>query len=436
MPDMIKNSDNLMAKVLGTDPSSGRSRRRKRLLLAVAAVGIIGLTVLLLSWLRTSGSKVDYITADVTRGVLTVTISATGNLAPINQVDVGSEVSGLVVSVNVDDNDKVTKGQLLAQIDLSKLNDEVARAKASLTSAEAKLAQTQATVAEAKANLARLREVLELSGGKVPAKTEIDAAEANLQRAIADEASAKGTVENARAELGVNQTNIKKATITSPVDGVVLDRQVEPGQTIQAAFSAPVLFTIAESLAQMKLEVDIDEADVGDVREGQAATFTVDAYPNRTYHATVERVRLGSTTTSGIVSYEAVLTFTNDDLSLRPGMTGNASITTLHRENVIIVPAAAFRWSPPAAQGRASEPDSKRGLVNSLMPRPPDRDEKKVAGFATSANQQQTLWVLKEGKPEPLVVTVGASNGRMTEVASENLEPGTKVITETAIPLR
>jgi multidrug efflux pump subunit AcrA (membrane-fusion protein) len=338
MTDMTKDPDELMAKVLGTDPSAGRRRRRVRLLVTAAAIAVIALAVLVLSYLRRQGSKVEYITTEVARGNLTVTISATGNLAPMNQVDVGSEVSGLIVSVFVDDNDKVTKGQVLAQIDLSKLNDEVAKSKANLTSAEAKLAQTQATV--------------------------------------------------------------------------------------------------AESRAQMKLEVDIDEADVGDVREGQDATFTVDAYPNRTYHATVERVRLGSTTTSGIVSYEAVLTFTNDDLSLRPGMTGNASITTLNRENVILVPAAAFRWSPPAAQGRAPSPDSKRGLVNSLIPHPPDREEKKTAGFFTSANQQQTLWVLREGKPDPMVVTVGASNGRVTEVTSGNLEPGTKVITETAIPVQ
>jgi HlyD family secretion protein len=436
MNDMTKNPDDLLAKVLGTDASSGRSRRRTRWLVAAAAVAVVALAVLTLSWLRKNGSKVEYVTVDVVRGNLTVAISATGNLAPINQVDVGSEVSGLIVSVFVDDNDKVTKGQILAQIDLSKLNDEVAKSRASLASAEAKLAQTQATVAESRANLDRLRQVLELSGGKVPAKTEIDAAEANLQRAIADEASAKGTVENTRAELSVNLTNIKKATITSPVDGVVLERKVEPGQTIQAAFSAPVLFTIAENLAQMKLDVDVDEADVGDVREGQAAAFTVDAYPNRTYHATVQRVRLGSTTTSGIVSYKAVLTFTNDDLSLRPGMTGNANITTLNRENVILVPAAAFRWSPPAATAEPSSSPSKGGLVNSLLPRPPDRDSKKVAGAVSSTEKEQTLWVLKEGKPMALVVTVGATNGRLTEVSSQNLEPGTKVITETAIPIK
>jgi HlyD family secretion protein len=434
MNNKAQQTDELLAKVLGTDPSSGRSRKRKRMFLALAVIAVVAGGILLSSWLRKNGTKTEYVTVDAVRGNLTVAISATGNLAPIKQIDVGSEVSGLVASVYVDDNDKVTKGQLLAQIDLSKLNDEVARAKAGVTSAEAKLGQTQATVAESRANLARLREVLQLSGGKVPAKTEIDAAEANFQRAVADEASAKGSVANTRAELSVNQTNIKKATIASPVDGVVLERKIEPGQTIQASFSAPVLFTIAENLAQMKLEVDVDEADVGDVREGQAASFTVDAYPNRTYHAIVQRVRLGSTKTSGIVSYKAVLTFTNDDLSLRPGMTGNAVITTLNRENVLLLPAAAFRWSPPDAGAGAPAPGSKGGLVNSLMPRPPDRDEKKTAGIVASTDTQQTVWVLRDGKPAAVIVKVGASNGRLTEVTSGNLEPGAKVITETAIP--
>jgi HlyD family secretion protein len=377
---------------------------------------------------------VEYITTDVVRGNLTVTVQATGNLAPTNEVTVGSEISGQVVSVYVDDNDKVTKGQILAQIDLSKLNDEVAKSKASLTSAEAALAQKQATVVEAKATLARMKEVQSLSGGKVPAKTEIDTAEANLQRAIAEEASARANVENARAELSYNQTNVKKATITSPVDGVVLERKVEPGQTVQASFSAPELFIIAENLAQMKLEVDVDEADVGDVREGQAATFTVDTYPGRAYNATVQRVRLGSTTTSGIVSYEAVLTFSNDDLSLRPGMTANAEITTLHRENVVLVPAAALRWTPPAAIAPARK---NGGLVGSLMPGPPGRErEQKVPGAVVSTEKEQTVWILKDGQPEPVRVSVGASNSRLTEVISGNLEPGMKVITETATPAK
>lgn len=425
----------LMAKVLGTDASSGRSRRLKRWLVPAIAIVLVGLAILIYGWVRKSGTKVEYVTADVTRGDLTVTVQATGNLAPTNEVTVGSEVSGQIITVNVEDNDKVTKGQILAQIDLSKLNDEVAKSKASMTSAEASLTQTQATVAEAKATLSRMKEVQTLSGGKVPAKTEMDSAEASYQRAVAEEASARANVENARAMLSYSQTNVKKATIVSPVDGVVLDRKVEPGQTVQASFSAPELFIIAENLAQMKLEVDVDEADVGDVRAGQTATFTVDTYPGRTYHATVQRVRLGSTTTSGIVSYEAVLTFGNDDLSLRPGMTANAEITTLSRENVILVPAAAFRWSPPAA-GAGAPARKNGGLVGSLMPGPPDRDRQKVAGAVTSTEKEQTLWILKDGKPEAVRVTVGAANGRLTEVTSGGLEPGMKVITETAVAVK
>lgn len=436
MSNHSTNPDDLMAKVLGTDASSGRSRRLKRVLVPAAAIVVIVLAVLVYGWIRKGGSKVGYVTADVVRGDLSVTISATGNLAPTNEVTVGSEVSGQIIAVNVEDNDKVTKGQVLARIDLSKLNDEVAKSQAGLTSAEASLAQTRATVAEATATLARMKEVQALSGGKVPARTEMDSAEASYQRAVAEEASARANVENARAMLSYNLTNVKKATITSPVDGVVLERKVEPGQTVQASFSAPELFIIAENLAQMKLEVDVDEADVGDVREGQSAVFTVDTYPGRVYHATVRRVRLGSTTTSGIVSYEAVLAFSNDDLSLRPGMTANAEIKTLDRENVVLVPAAAFRWTPPATDA-ASPARKNGGLVGSLMPGPPDRDrQQKVAGAVTSTEKEQTLWVLRDGKPEPVTVTVGASNGRLTEITSGNIEPGTKVITETAIAAR
>jgi len=431
MTNQTPNNDDLLAKVLDGNAGTGHFSKRKRLLIIGGVIAVVLAVLLLLIWRRNNEAKVQYVTADVVRGDLTVSISATGNLAPTNQVDVGSELSGTVVSVFVDDNDRVKKGQALAQIDISKLNDEVAKSKANLVSAEANLDQMRATVAEARATLSRQLEVQKLSEGKVPAKTEIDTAEANLQRALAQEASAKGTVENTRAELSSNQINIKKATICSPVDGVVLERKIEPGQTVAAAFSAPVLFIIAESLTQMELQVDVDEADVGDVREGLAATFTVDAYPDRVYHALVKRMRLGSTTTEGIVSYETVLTFTNDDLSLRPGMTGNAEITTLSRQNVILVPSSALRWTPPTA---ADEPEeaSGGGLVSSLMPGPPGRDDKKVAGVIASTEKVQTLWVLQEGKPVSLRVTVGASNGRLTEVSSAKLEPGMKVITETA----
>ncbi|MDP2964075.1 MAG: efflux RND transporter periplasmic adaptor subunit, partial [Sulfurimicrobium sp.] len=239
---------------------------------------------------RSTASAPQYLAEEVARGNLTVTVSATGNLQPTNQVDVGSELSGTIEAVLVDDNDRVQKGQLLARLDLSKLNDQVAKSGAALASAEAQVEQMRATVAESRANLARLRQVAELSGGKVPSKTELDTAQATLDRSIASEASARAAVTQAQATLKSDHTNLAKASIRSPIDGVVLARKVEPGQTVAASLQAPVLFTLAENLAQMELQVDVDEADVGQVHEGQTATFNVDAYAGRKYPASITRV--------------------------------------------------------------------------------------------------------------------------------------------------
>jgi HlyD family secretion protein len=184
----------------------------------------------------------------------------------------------------------------------------------------------------------------------------------------------------------------------------------------------------------MKLEVQIDEADVGDVQNGQMATFTVDAYPNRTYQAKVDRLCLGAITTSGIVSYKAVLSVNNDDLSLRPGMTANAEIITLKREKAILAPIAGFRWSPPVQVSTSQTSGTNGGLVDKLMPRPPrpDENKEKEAASVNSRESQQTIWILKNGQPEAVSVTVGASNGSQAEIVSGNVEPGMKVITGTA----
>jgi len=434
MTKLDTNPDELMTRVLGTHPESKRSRRRKVLIFTISAIVLIAVIIMTTSYFKKKGSQIEYLTSEIVQGDLTVSISATGNLAPVKKVEVGSEVSGQVIAVYVEENDRVTKGQVLAQIDLSKIKEQVAQSEANLSAAEAQLAEAQATVAEVKTKLTRYREVFELSGGKVPAKTELETAEADLQRALASEASAKANVDNAKAELGVNQTNLKKATITSTVDGVVLSREIEPGQTIQASFSTPTLFTIAENLTQMKLEVQIDEADVGDVQNGQMATFTVDAYPNRTYQAKVDRLCLGATTTSGIVSYKAVLSVNNDDLSLRPGMTANAEIITLKREKAILAPIAGFRWSPPVQVSTSQTSGTNGGLVDKLMPRPPrpDENKEKEAASVNSRESQQTIWILKNGQPEAVSVTVGASNGSQAEIVSGNVEPGMKVITGTA----
>jgi HlyD family secretion protein len=367
-----------------------------------------------------------YKTEAATIGLLVVKVSATGNLQPTNQVEVGSELSGIVDRVFVDDNDKVRKGQVLARLDLSKLQDAVAKSRASLVAAEAQVRQTQATVDEAREVLGRFRQVAELSGGKVPSKTEMDTAVANLKRAEANEASARASVIQARANLQSDETNLGKASIRSPIDGVVLARKVEPGQTVAASFQAPVLFTLAEDLSKMELQVDVDEADVGQVKVGQKAVFTVDAWPGREYDAVITRVGYGSQVKDGVVSYLTVLQVGNDDLSLRPGMTGTAEITTLARDKTLLVPNAALRFTPAATAGAKEKPA--RGVASFLMPRLP-RQTPKTKEPAKGGLQH--VWVLRDGQPVAIEVKTGATNGRVTEITGGALTAGMQVITET-----
>ncbi len=259
-------ADAELAKIIGSEPARGRFRVLRWL---VALAVLAGLAAGGFLWFRSgpdANAAPQYQTEPLSRGNLRVTVSATGKLAPVNQVDVGSELSGTIEAVLVDDNDRLSKGQVLARLDIAKLRDQSAKSRAALASAEAKVLQTVATVKETRANLGRLRQVAKLSGGKVPAPTELETAEAMVDRAVADEAGARAAVEEARATLRSNETDLTKASIRSPIDGVVLQRKVEPGQTVAASLQAPVLFTLAENLAQMELQVDVDEADVGQVQ--------------------------------------------------------------------------------------------------------------------------------------------------------------------------
>lgn len=379
--------------------------------------------VLLALWLGRSGGEnagIRFITEEVGKGNLLVTVSATGNLYPTNQVDIGSELSGTIEKVLVDENDRVKKGQILASLDLSKLTDQVNKSQAAVVAAEAQVAQMRATVKESQANLARLRKVAELSGGKVPSKAELDTAEAALLRAEANEVNAQAAVAQAQATLKSDRTNLGKATIKSPIDGIVLIRKVEPGQTVAASLQAPVLFTIAEDLSKMELRVDVDEADVSQVHPGQTAGFSVDAWPGRAFPATIERVGFGSQTKDGVVSYKAILQVSNQDLSLRPGMTATAEIQTAKHDNVILIPNAALRFTPPVQNA------SNGGLLSKILPSGPRRQPKKVKNNGS----EQQVWVLRENKPAAVPVKVGLSNGRYTEVLGGELQPGMQVITD------
>jgi HlyD family secretion protein len=281
-------------------------------------------------------------------------------------------------------------------------------------------------VEESRAQLGRLKRLREVSRGTDPSTHDIDAAEAALKRALADRASAKAGVAEAEATLESNEIDLGKSVIRSPVDGVVLVRAVEPGQTVAASLQTPVLFVLAEDLTSMELHVSVDEADVGRVRAGQKATFTVDAYPDRTFSAEIVEVHYGSQEVDGVITYEAVLNVDNRDLSLRPGMTATATILAEEVEDAVLIPNAALRFSPPAQD----EAEPKIGLVARLLPRPPRSPSKN--SHQSSENQQQRVWILQDGQPRAVPVTVRATDGIMTELVKGDVEPGTPLIVEVA----
>lgn len=411
-----------LAKMLNLDQAAGPFRNSRRWLIAAGAV--FALVLVAMWWASGDDAAVRYTTQPVKRGNLTVTVTATGTLQPTNKVDVGSELSGIIKSVSADYNQRVKAGQVLARLDTTKLEAQRLQSQAALESAQAKVLQAQATAREARSQLTRFREVRELSGGKVPSQQDFEAAEATFERAQADEANARAQVAQAQATLNATRTDLAKAVIRSPINGVVLTRSVEPGQTVAASFQAPVLFTIAEDLTRMELHVDVDEADVGHVKEGQHATFTVDAYPDRPFPARTTQVRFGSKSTEGVVTYEALLTVNNAELALRPGMTATAAIVVDQIENALLVPATALRFAPPQTE-TADEGGS--GLVGRLMPRPP-RSAPKSQQDANSKSKQ--VWILRDGQPTALAVTVGATNGIMTVVTGGELAEGMAVITD------
>ncbi len=375
----------------------------------------------------------SFVTEPVQRGTLNVTVSADGTLQPTRSVNIGSELSGTVARVLVDVNDRVKKGQVLVELDTAKLRDQIARSRAALASAQAGVAQAVATLKEAQANLARLEDVQKLSGGKVPAPTEIDTARAALDRARAAEASARASVASAQAQLSTDETNLSKASIRAPIDGVVLTRTVDPGNAVAASLQAVTLFTLAENLSRLQLEVNVDETDVGLVANGQKATFTVGAYLNRRYPATVTRVAYGSTKTDNVVTYTTRLDVDNQDLTLRPGMTATATIQTSERQPSLLVPNTALRFTPAGAAAASAPAGNSGGIVSKLMPRPPGGVARRSAGVAGNGNAvgaSRQLWVLRDGAPVAVRVTAGATDGKRTEVSGAGLAEGDAVIVD------
>ena len=378
---------------------------------------------------KTNNAAPAYVTTPLSKGNITLTVSANGTLQPTRSVNIGSELSGTVKRVLVDVNDRVKAGQVLVELDASKLSDQVTRSRAALAAAQALLAQSVATVAEARATLARFEEVARLSGGKVPSATELDSARAAVDRAVAAQDSAQANVTVARATLSTDETNLSKASIRSPLDGVVLSRSVDPGNAVAASLQAVTLFSVAQSLTQLQLEASVDEADVGSIAVGQKASFTVSSYPSRHFPATIRRVAFGATTVNNVVTYVTTLDVDNTDLSLRPGMTAVATIVATERDDVLLVPNTALRFSPTAAAAGAAKSGSGTSILSKMLPRPP-RNNTKVAGTESKAPGARQIWVLRDGQATAIQVRSGISDGRMTEVSGEGLAPGLAVITD------
>lgn len=385
-----------------------------------------------------------YGTEPIQRGDIKLVVTATGNLEPTNQVTIGSELSGTTQEVFVDTNDKVTKGQPLAKIDVRRLSAQIDSSRASLNSAKAKITQIEATLKENEANLARQEELLKLSGGKTPSEAVMVATRAAVDRARADLAAAKAAAQQTEADVRANESDLAKSTLRSPIDGIVLKRTLEPGQTVAASFTAPELFIIAENLEHMKLKVAVAEADIGRLAPGQKASFTVDAWPDRTYTATVTKVAFGSVIKENVVTYETELEVTNDDLSLRPGMTATADINVAESKSVLLVPSAALRFDPNAAAAALGGPGGaqKNSFVQTLMPRgprrsntkgPPRPDKDKKAEKVIPGGRAH-VWVLRDGKPEELQVITGLSDGRHVEVSGEGVTEDLPVIIRALAP--
>ena len=404
-------------RALGLGTGARTTRLFKRLIwLAVLAALVAG------GWWwwqarQSAANTVSYETQAAEKGSLTVSVTATGTLQPTTQVDVSSEMSGIVRSVKVDDNSQVKQGDVLAELDTERYSAQLRSLQASLEAAKAKLADAKASLTAANLTLDRQRSLQRK--GLTPTQDR-DNAVASQLRAEATVAGAEAEIDIAKSNLSLKQLDIGKSTIRSPINGIVLKRAAEPGQTVASSLQAPILFTLAEDLTRMQLEAEIDEADIGTVKVDQKATFTVDAYGGRDFSAIIQSIQFSPKTENGVVTYKAVLTVDNADLSLRPGMTATAKIVTQEIQDALLVPNAALRYNPPAAA--KSEGFSISRLFLPRMPSSRGQPKQTTDG-------ERTVWTLKDNAPVAIKVTTAESDGRMTVVSKGEVTAGMPLIT-------
>ncbi len=368
----------------------------------IGSVVVLILIVITVFAFSRKGNGPEYRAEPVTRGDIRQTITATGTVNAVTTVLVGTQVSGTIKSLFADFNSRVKKGQLIAQIDPAVFEAQVQQSQANLLSAQAGLDKANASLVDAKRSFERNKALFEKN--LIP-RSDLDTAETNYETAKAQVGSAKAQIEQAKASLALDQTNLKHTRIISPVDGVVISRNVDVGQTLAASFQTPTLFTIAEDLTKMQIDTNVAESDIGVVKVGQEVEFSVDAYPDITFKGKVWQIRKAPITVQNVVTYDVVIQVNNKDLKLMPGMTANVSVIITTRQDVLRITNAGLRF-------RFSDKPAGAG------------------GAGTAEKKGPVVWVLEQGKPKRVSITPGISDGNYTEVVSGDLKEGEQLLVE------
>jgi HlyD family secretion protein len=396
-----------VAQVLAEE--SQRSGRRSSVFWIILAVFAIGAAALGWWWFSgaTERSARSYLTEPATIADIRVTVVATGTLKPTTEADVSSATSGTIVSVYAKANDRVVKRQVLAQLDMGDLQARLAGAIAKVSSQKANLLVAEVNLADAEAALARTQA---LSSGQSVSVRDLELAASAAKRAQAQHALAEAQLRAAQADLQSSRNDYDKACICSPITGIVLEANVTPGQAITAAGLGEPLFSLAADLTRLDLQIDIDEADIGSVDEGDTASFTVGAWPERAFSGVIREIRFAPIIVDGVVSYQAMLDVDNADMLLRPGMTATADILVDEAKAVLSVPNAALRFSPAAADSTGFQ---------AMMP---------TSSIVTQSGKERSLWVLRAAEPTELMVTVGVTDGQRSEITSDTIKAGDLVV--------
>ena len=394
-------------------------KHRLIILAVVAALVAVGAT----TYDRLGAAQPVVTTDAVSRGSVVNVISATGTLEAVETVAVGTQVSGTVQAIGADFNAIVRKGQVLARLDESLIRADVDRNRANLAAAEADVERSRVMLQDADTKLARARQLAERQ--LIPA-SDLDAATIATRTADAQVKAATAQATQARAALKQSEVNLGKTVIKSPIDGIVISRAVDVGQTVAASLQAPTLFTLAADLGQMQLNASIDESDVGNIREGQPVTFRVDAYPNDVFSGVVKQLRLNPTVEQNVVTYAAIVNARNPELKLKPGMTASLSVEVARRDGVLRVPSAALRFKPNAAVlealGQKNEAGAKPGVRPVAMTTP------------SAASHTGTIWTYDNGRLTAVQVKVGLSDAQFTEIQSVDVREGESIATQAMIP--